>query len=163
MALALAGDPELLFLDEPTTGFDPSARRQAWETVRSLAGLGKTVFLTTHFMDEAQTLANRVAIIARGQIVAIGSPNTLGARGSQATVVRFSLPDGVVPPEAIGMKPMQGGAWQVETEAPTSLLHDVTGWAVGAGVELIGLEVSRPSLEDVYLALTREEAEEGAA
>ena len=163
MALALAGDPELLFLDEPTTGFDPSARRQAWETVRSLAGLGKTVFLTTHFMDEAQTLANRVAIIARGQIVATGSPNTLGARGSQATVIRFSLPNGVVPPEALGMKPMQGGAWQVETEAPTRLLHELTGWAVGAGVQLIGLEVSRPSLEDVYLALTSEEAEEGAA
>jgi ABC-2 type transport system ATP-binding protein len=162
VALALAGDPELLFLDEPTTGFDPSARRQAWETVRSLAGLGKTVFLTTHFMDEAQTLADRVAIIARGEIVAIGSPNTLGARGSQATVIRFSLPDGVVPPEALGVRPLAGG-WQVETEDPTRLLHELTGWAVSAGAELIGLEVARPSLEDVYLALTSEEAEEGAA
>ena len=163
MALALAGDPELLFLDEPTTGFDPSARRQAWETVRSLAGLGKTVFLTTHFMDEAQTLANRVAIIARGQIVATGSPNSLGARGSQATVIRFSLPNGAVPPEALALKPMQGAAWQVETEAPTRVLHELTGWALGAGLELSGLEVSRPSLEDVYLALTSEDAEEGAA
>jgi ABC-2 type transport system ATP-binding protein len=162
VALALAGDPELLFLDEPTTGFDPSARRQAWETVRSLAGLGKTVFLTTHFMDEAQTLADRVAIIARGEIVAIGSPNTLGARGSQATVIRFSLPDGVVPPEALGVRPLAGG-WQVETEDPTRLLHELTGWVVSAGAELIGLEVARPSLEDVYLALTSEEAEEGAA
>jgi ABC-2 type transport system ATP-binding protein len=163
MALALAGDPELLFLDEPTTGFDPSARRQAWETVRSLAGLGKTIFLTTHFMDEAQTLANRVAIIAHGQIVATGSPNTLGARGSQATVIRFSLPGDVVPPEALAIKRQQGGAWQIETEGPTRVLHELTGWAVSAGVELIGLEVSRPSLEDVYLALTSEEAEEGAA
>jgi len=121
------------------------------------------VFLTTHFMDESQTLANRVAIITRGEIVAIGSPNTLGARGSQATIVRFSLPEGVVPPEVLGMEPMQTGAWQVESQTPTQLLHDLTGWAVGAGVELIGLEVSRPSLEDVYLALTSEHAEEGAA
>ena len=114
-------------------------------------------------MDEAQTLANRVAIIARGQIVATGSPNSLGARGSQATVIRFSLPNGAVPPEALGLKPMQGAAWQVETEAPTRVLHELTGWALGAGLELSGLEVSRPSLEDVYLALTSEHAEEGAA
>ena len=163
VALALAGDPELLFLDEPTTGFDPSARRQAWDTVRSLAGLGKTVFLTTHFMDEAQALADRVAIIARGQIVALGSPNTLGARGSQATVIRFSLPDGVVPAEELGITRVSGGAWQVETTEPTRVLHELTGWAVNAQVELIGLEVSRPSLEDVYLALTSEEDHEGAA
>ena len=163
VALALAGDPELLFLDEPTTGFDPSARRQAWDTVRSLAGLGKTVFLTTHFMDEAQALADRVAIIARGQIVALGSPNTLGARGSQATVIRFSLPDGVVPAEELGITRVSGGAWQVETTEPTRVLHELTGWAVNAQVELIGLEVSRPSLEDVYLALTSEEDQEGAA
>ena len=163
VALALAGDPELLFLDEPTTGFDPSARRQAWGTVRSLAGLGKTVFLTTHFMDEAQALADRVAIIARGQIVALGSPNTLGARGSQATVIRFSLPDGVVPAEELGITRVSGGAWQVETTEPTRVLHELTGWAVNAQVELIGLEVSRPSLEDVYLALTSEEDQAGAA
>ena len=163
VALALAGDPELLFLDEPTTGFDPSARRQAWDTVRSLAGLGKTVFLTTHFMDEAQALADRVAIIARGQIVALGSPNTLGARGSQATVIRFSLPDGVVPAEELGITRVSGGAWQVETTEPTRVLHELTGWAVNAQVELVGLEVSRPSLEDVYLALTSEEDQEGAA
>ena len=163
VALALAGDPELLFLDEPTTGFDPSARRQAWDTVRSLAGLGKTVFLTTHFMDEAQALADRVAIIARGQIVALGSPNTLGARGSQATVIRFSLPDGVVPAEELGITRVSGGAWQVETTEPTRVLHELTGWAVNAQVELIGLEVSRPSLEDVYLTLTSEEDQEGAA
>ena len=163
VALALAGDPELLFLDEPTTGFDPSARRQAWGTVRSLAGLGKTVFLTTHFMDEAQALADRVAIIARGQIVALGSPNTLGARGSQATVIRFSLPDGVVPAEELGITRVSGGAWQVETTEPTRVLHELTGWAVNAQVELVGLEVSRPSLEDVYLALTSEEDQEGAA
>jgi len=162
VALALSGDPELLFLDEPTTGFDPSARRQAWETVRSLAGLGKTVFLTTHFMDEAQALAKRVAIIAGGRIVATGSPDTLGARGSQATVIRFSLPDGVVPPEALGIKPMAGGSWHLETQTPTRVLHELTGWAVAADVELKAFEVSRPSLEDVYLALTSQEAEAGA-
>jgi ABC-2 type transport system ATP-binding protein len=163
LALALAGDPELLFLDEPTTGFDPSARRQAWETIRALAALGKTVFLTTHFMDEAQALADRVAIIARGEIVASGSPNTLGARGSQASVVHFGLPEGAAPPDAIGARRAAGGAWRLETETPTRSLYDLTGWALAAGVELIGLEVSRPSLEDVYLELTREEPEEGAA
>ena len=163
LALALAGDPELLFLDEPTTGFDPSARRQAWETIRALAALGKTVFLTTHFMDEAQSLANRVAIIARGEIVAIGSPNTLGARGSSSTLITFGLPDGVALPGAIGAQPEASGSWRLETETPTRALHDLTGWAMGAGVELIGLEVSRPSLEDVYLELTSEEPEEGAA
>ena len=163
LALALAGDPELLFLDEPTTGFDPSARRQAWETVRSLAGLGKTIFLTTHFMDEAQALADQVAIIARGEIVASGSPDTLGARGSSATVIRFGLPDGMVPPESLGRRSAASGAWQFETDTPTHVLHKLTGWAVAAGIELIGLEVARPSLEDVYLELTSEEAEEGVA
>jgi ABC-2 type transport system ATP-binding protein len=163
LALALAGDPELLFLDEPTTGFDPSARRQAWETIRALAALGKTVFLTTHFMDEAQVLADRVAIIAHGQIVASGSPNTLGARGSQASLVRFALPDGAAPPSAFATQQTAGGAWQLETQSPTLTLHELTGWALEAGQELIGLEVSRPSLEDVYLELTKEEAEEGAA
>jgi ABC-2 type transport system ATP-binding protein len=163
LALALAGDPELLFLDEPTTGFDPSARRQAWETIRALAALGKTVFLTTHFMDEAQVLADRVAIIARGEIVASGSPNTLGARGSQASLVRFALPDGAAPPTAFAVRQTAGGSWQLETQSPTQTLHELTGWALEAGQELIGLEVSRPSLEDVYLELTREEAEEGAA
>jgi ABC-2 type transport system ATP-binding protein len=163
LALALAGDPELLFLDEPTTGFDPSARRQAWETIRALAALGKTVFLTTHFMDEAQVLADRVAIIARGEIVASGSPNTLGARGSQASLVRFALPDGAAPPSAFAARQTAGGAWQLESQSPTQTLHDLTGWALEAGQELVGLEVSRPSLEDVYLELTKEEAEEGAA
>ena len=162
LALALIGDPELLFLDEPTSGFDPSARRQAWGTVRALIDLGKTVFLTTHFMDEAQALADRVAIIARGEIVATGSPNTLGARGSQATVVRFGLPEGTQPPSGVGAALGAGGIWRLESDAPTRTLHELTTWAVGAGIELIGLEVARPSLEDVYLELTRQAAEEVA-
>lgn len=155
VGLALIGDPELLFLDEPTSGFDPSARRQAWSTIRGLIGLGKTVFLTTHFMDEAQALADRVAIIARGEIVASGSPHTLGARGSDASVVRFGLPDGVRPPDSLGAELTAAGTWQLQTTAPTRTLHELTGWAIDAGTELIGLEVSRPSLEDVYLELTR--------
>jgi ABC-2 type transport system ATP-binding protein len=162
LALALIGDPELLFLDEPTSGFDPSARRQAWGTVRALIDLGKTVFLTTHFMDEAQALADRVAIIARGEIVATGSPNTVGARASQATIVRFGLPDGAQLPSDLSGKLGAGGIWRLETEAPTRTLHDLTAWAVGAGIELIGLEVSRPSLEDVYLELTRQAEQEVA-
>ncbi len=163
LALALVGDPELLFLDEPTTGFDPSARRQAWETVRTLTGLGKTILLTTHFMDEAENLARRVAVLNRGEIVALGSPEKLGARDSQASVIRFSLPDGIEPPAELGLRRAGGGsAWQLETDAPTRLLHEVTGWAVAHEVELIGLKVSRPSLEDVYLELTREAEAETA-
>jgi len=157
LAVALAGDPELLFLDEPTTGFDPSARRQAWETVRALTGLGKTILLTTHFMDEAETLAHRVAIINRGEIVASGSPETLGARGLEASVIRFGLPAGVEPPASLGLRRAGPGAtWELDSSSPTRALHELTGWAVAGGIELIGLEVSRPSLEDVYLELTRE-------
>jgi ABC-2 type transport system ATP-binding protein len=164
LALALVGDPELLFLDEPTTGFDPSARRQAWDVIRALAGMGKTIFLTTHFMDEAQALAGRVAIIARGEIVAEGSPDRLGARGSEASRIAFRLADGAVPPAEIGAQPAAAGTWRIETTTPTRTLHELTGWAIGAGVELAGLEVTRPSLEDVYLELTREaEAETAAA
>jgi len=166
LALALIGDPELLFLDEPTTGFDPSARRAAWETIRALVALGKTVFLTTHFMDEAQALANRVAIIAGGRIVAEGTPDSIGARASDRSVIRFGLSADVTPPEVLGASRATGESWQMETEDPTRALHALTGWAVERGIELARLEVSRPSLEDVYLALTggeaasRDEAEE---
>jgi ABC-2 type transport system ATP-binding protein len=154
LALGLVGDPELLFLDEPTTGFDPSARRGAWEIVRTLAGLGKTIFLTTHFMDEAQALADRVAIIAAGQIVASGTPDSIGARASNAAIIRFGLADGATPPAELGPVRGNGGSWQIETETPTRILHELTGWAVGQELELDRLEVRRPSLEDVYLELT---------
>jgi ABC-2 type transport system ATP-binding protein len=155
LAVALAGDPELLFLDEPTTGFDPSARRAAWDVVRDLAGLGKTVFLTTHYMDEAQALANRVAIISGGQIVARGTPDTLGARDAGTSRIRFALPAGEELPDRFGAGRTATG-YELETNEPTRLLHDLTTWALSADLDLRALEVSRPSLEDVYLTLTGE-------
>jgi len=154
LALALVGDPDLLFLDEPTTGFDPSARRAAWETVRSLTALGKTIFLTTHFMDEAQALADTVAIIARGEIVARGTPDSIGARASGDAMIRFALPDATTPPDELGATRTAAGLWQIETSDPTRTLHRLTGWAVEQQIELARLEVTRPSLEDVYLELT---------
>jgi ABC-2 type transport system ATP-binding protein len=140
LALALVGDPELVFLDEPTTGFDPSARRAAWETIRSLRDLGKTVLLTTHYLDEAQALADRVAIVKDGTVLAEGSPGQLGT-GARYWV-RYRLAGGEVV--------------ERETDDPTALLHDVTGAALARGERLEDLSVSRPSLEDVYLELTGE-------
>jgi len=155
LAVALAGDPELLFLDEPTTGFDPSARRQAWETVKGLTALGKTIVLTTHFMDEARALADRLAIIVEGRIIAEGTAAELIGAVSHATTISFSLDDGVVPPGELRLRP-SGSGWELETDEPTAVLHRLTGWAIGAGVALRHLEVSRRSLEDVYLQLTAE-------
>jgi ABC-2 type transport system ATP-binding protein len=160
LAVAIVGDPELLFLDEPTTGFDPSARRQAWDTLRGLTQLGKTIFLTTHFMDEAQALADRVAVMADGRIVATGTVDELIAGGEQVTRIRFRLPDGVVPPEAMGAR-REGSVWILETPAPTRALHELTSWALGAAVELGDLDVSRRSLEDRYLELTGAAPERG--
>jgi ABC-2 type transport system ATP-binding protein len=147
VGMALVGDPELLFLDEPTTGFDPSARRQAWETIAGLRDLGKTVFLTTHYMDEAQQLADRVAIIARGEIVAGGTPAELGDRDSQATTISYRGPEGEV---------------SLATKTPAQTLNELTGRALAEGFELEGLEVKRPTLEDVYLELTEEPTGEPA-
>jgi len=158
LAVAIAGDPELLFLDEPTTGFDPSARRQAWKTLRGLTRLGKTIFLTTHFMDEAEALADRVAVMADGRIVATGTVDDLIRTGASGARVRFRLPDGVVPPEGLGARP-DGSIWRLETTAPTRTLHELTSWAVDASVELADLEVSRRSLEEIYLELTGGEPE----
>ena len=160
LAVALAGDPELLFLDEPTTGFDPSARRQAWDTIRGLTALGKTIVLTTHFMDEAQALADRVAIMAEGRIVATGTPQELIGGTSTATTVTFRLEDGVTPPRDLGLHRDSGG-WELRTDDPSPTLHRLTGWALEEGVVLRDLEVTRRSLEDVYLELTapRERAE----
>ena len=155
LAVALAGDPELLFLDEPTTGFDPSARRQAWETVRELTRLGKTILLTTHFMDEAQVLADRLAIINGGVIVATGTPDELIGAASTTTRIRFRLPDATAPPARLGAE-RDGEAWEIVADAPTRTLHELSGWALESGVELGDLEVGRRSLEDVYLQLTAE-------
>jgi ABC-2 type transport system ATP-binding protein len=156
VAVALAGDPDLLFLDEPTTGFDPSARRNAWEVVKNLTALGKTVFLTTHYMDEAQYLAKEVAIIVGGLIVAQGPPGTLAGRDTAATIIRFRLREGspALPPNLQAAATGTGGTVEVRTADPTRALHDLTGWALDAGASLDGLEVSRPSLEDVYLEIT---------
>ena len=154
VAVALAGDPELLFLDEPTTGFDPSARRNAWQVVKNLADLGKTVFLTTHFMDEAQYLAKQVAVIAGGIIVAEGAPDTLAGRGDAPTTVRFRLPAGTSEPPPVEGAKIADGVVELSTHDPTRTLHGLTGWALERNVVLDGLEVTRPSLEDIYLEIT---------
>ena len=154
MAIALSGDPELLFLDEPTTGFDPAARREAWEVVKNLASLGKTVLLTTHFMDEAQYLAERVVVIANGRIVAEGTPATLGFRDQAKVLVRYRIPAGVVPPAGLGGPRSPEGFVEVSVEDAVTDVHRLLQWAIDDRVDLDGLEVTRPSLEDVYLALT---------
>ena len=154
VAVALAGDPDLLFLDEPTTGFDPNARRNAWEIVKSLTALGKTVFLTTHFMDEAQYLANRVAVISHGEIVAEGPPDTLAGRDTMRARIRFRVSgDGATPPD-LGQIKLDDGSFEIRAEDPRKPVHELTGWALDAGIDFEVLEVSRPSLEDVYLDIT---------
>jgi ABC-2 type transport system ATP-binding protein len=154
VGVALVGDPQLLFLDEPTTGFDPSARREAWLVVKDLAALGKTVLLTTHYMDEAQFLADRVAVIAGGHIVAEGTPASIGGRDRAITRVSFRLPPGVTLPDQIGAVAGTDGHWELVADELTATLYRLTGWAVQQGVELEELSVVRPSLEDVYLQLT---------
>ena len=153
LAIALAGDPEILFLDEPTTGFDPSARRQAWETLRGMAALGKTIFLTTHFMDEAHALADRLAIIVGGRIIASGTADELIGAAGRASRIRFRVAGGAPPPADLHATG-DGSAWEVVTDQPTGALHRLTGWALASDVELVDLEVARASLEDVYLELT---------
>jgi ABC-2 type transport system ATP-binding protein len=164
VAIALAGDPRLLFLDEPTTGFDPGARRGAWEVIKNLAALGKTIFLTSHAMDEVEYLADRVAIIAAGRIVAEGTPSTLAGRQTAATMVKFQLPaQGPELPEQLRHgATIEGANVEVATTDPTRTLFDLTSWAIQAHVSLDGLEVARPSLEDVYLEITQDVAAEVA-
>jgi ABC-2 type transport system ATP-binding protein len=143
LGLALVGDPELIFLDEPTTGFDPRARRQAWETIRGLRGLGKTILLTTHYLDEAEQLADRVAVLAQGRIVASGTPAELTG-SAPATEIRYRE---------------NGREVVLETDEPTRVLHDLTARALAEQRELEGLQVRRPSLEEVYLSLTEDEGD----
>jgi ABC-2 type transport system ATP-binding protein len=156
MAVALAGDPDLLFLDEPTSGFDPSARREAWHVVKSLAALGKTILLTTHYMDEAQYLADRVAVIAAGQIVAEGPPATLADRDLAAARIRYRTPDGASPPDGLTWTLAPNGFTEIASADVVADLHRLTGWALTNAITLDGLEVTRPTLEDVYLQLTDE-------
>jgi len=154
VGVALVGDPELLFLDEPTTGFDPSARREAWQVVKSLAGLGKTVLLTTHYMDEAQFLADRVAVIAAGRIVAEGPPSSIGGRDRAFSRVSFRLAPGIAPPDDLQYDFSPDGRVELVAENLTAILYRLTSWAVEGGIELEELSVLRPTLEDVYLELT---------
>jgi ABC-2 type transport system ATP-binding protein len=161
LALGVVGDPELLFLDEPTTGFDPSARRRAWELIGSLRETGTTVLLTTHYMEEAEVLADRVAVMAEGRLIAEDSPDRLVARAAKA-VVRFELAEGAADVPAIGKRRrVVGDTVEIESADPTADLRELTGWALAHGVELRGLELSRPSLEDVYLDLTDPGADRG--
>jgi ABC-2 type transport system ATP-binding protein len=160
LALGICGDPELVFLDEPTTGFDPAARRQSWELIESLRALGKTILLTTHYMDEAQHLADRVVVIAGGRIIAEGTPDSLGRGTADAALVSFRVPAGVdagdmpLPDDA----DRRNGTVSFRTATPTGDLAPLLSWAAVRGAELEALSVSRPSLEDVYLQLTQETA-----
>jgi ABC-2 type transport system ATP-binding protein len=183
LALGLVGDPDLLFLDEPTTGFDPSARRKAWGLVENLRALGKTILLTTHYMDEAQHLADRVAVIAKGKLIALGTPDQLNAQQGDDAVMSFRLPAGVavadlpdlgpgVQPvraatlrdsvaarsgsEPVGPEQADGAQITMSTDSPTATLATLTAWAAERGVELESLQLARPTLEDTYLRLVGE-------
>ena len=158
-ALAMIGDPELIFLDEPTTGFDPSARRAAWEVVAGLRTLGKTIFLTTHYMDEAEYLADRITVLSAGQIVAEGTPRTLGGRDQMTSAISFTLPAGLAARDlSAGLSPLAepgpAGLTVVHSESPLVHLQMLGNWALGRGFDLPDLDVHRPTLEEVYLSLT---------
>lgn len=168
LALGLVGDPELIFLDEPTTGFDPAARRRSWGLIENLTSLGRTVILTTHYLDEAEHLADRVAVLARGQILASGTPAELRASVAGTTLIRFVMPE-VADPVVSLLEPLTGSATsrgrevEISTTAPTADLAHVTGWADRRGIELQGLSVVSPSLEDTYLRLIGEDAKQTVA
>jgi ABC-2 type transport system ATP-binding protein len=161
VGLGLIGDPDLLFLDEPTTGFDPSARHTAWAMIAGLRELGKTIFLTTHYMDEAEALADRIAIIVDGRIIAEGTPETLGGRDQAASRITFSLPsDAAVDtlPAMVRQSMIESSESYVSlsTSSPAPVLHELSAWALERGYDLVDIDVRRPSLEDIYLKLTRE-------
>ena len=162
LALALVGDPDLLFLDEPTIGFDPAARHGAWEIIERLRGLGRTIVLTSHYMDEVQYLADRAAVITGGRIVAEGPPSSLGGPGLSETRISFSLPPGVwgaaLPPELQALGEESDGRIVIRTLDPTHMMLELCRWAEANGRRLDDLQVTRPSLEDVYLRLTEESA-----
>jgi len=166
VALALIGNPDIIFLDEPTTGFDPSARRAAWQVIDGLRQLGKTIFLTTHFMDEAENLADRIAVIVSGKVIAEGTPRTLGGRDRMAAVARFTLPAGVttsdLPAELQALAQADAaGLVSFRSEHPLRQIGVLAAWSSAAGVEIADLEVHRPTLEDVYLELTDSGAASG--
>lgn len=157
VGLALIGDPELIFLDEPTTGFDPDARREAWRVIASMRELGKTILLTTHYMEEAQELADEIAVFAGGRIVARGKPDQIGGREQLPSRIEFTLPARFAPsdlPPDFRSAAGDGGRVAIETTDPTRSVHELTTWALDRGAQLDDLSVTRPSLEDVYLQLT---------
>jgi ABC-2 type transport system ATP-binding protein len=155
LGLGIVGNPELLVLDEPTTGFDPSARRDAWELIRSMTGGGTTVILTTHYMEEAEALADRVAVINAGRIVAEGTPESLGGRDVGETTIRLRLPPGIVLPDLSVPAVVSGtGAVEIRTDREIEVLAGLTSWALREKVAVTGLSVERLTLEDVYLSLT---------
>ena len=155
VALALIGDPDLIFLDEPTTGFDPAARRASWEVISGLRALGSTILLTTHYMEEAERLADRIAVMRDGVIVATGTPATLGGRNRATGTIAFTLPVGVELDElAPGASLDEEHRVVMSSAAPMADLHELTGRALALGLELADIEVRRPTLEDVYLELT---------
>jgi len=158
VALALVGDPELVFLDEPTTGFDPSARRAAWDMIAGLQALGKTIFLTTHYMDEAEHLADRICVLAGGEIVGEGTPQSLGGRESAPSEISFTLPSGVTQSELPAALPAlmleNHDRVELRTDTPVDALSTLCAWAKDHGHDLADLEVHRPTLEDIYLRLT---------
>jgi ABC-2 type transport system ATP-binding protein len=154
LALGIVGDPDLIFLDEPTTGFDPSARRKAWKVIDNLRSLGKTILLTTHYMDEAQNLSDRLAVISQGVIVAQGTPETLGDRQLSATRISFAKPDDRPLPFSAAV---EDGLVVLQSKNPVQDLHRLTSWAIENGIEIRDIEVTKPSLEDVYLSLTGDE------
>ncbi|WP_372594883.1 ABC transporter ATP-binding protein [Actinotalea sp.] len=159
LALGIVGDPQMLFLDEPTTGFDPSARRRAWELIDRLRDLGTTILLTTHYLDEAQHLADRVVVIDHGTVIASGTPEALAASAGASTVISFRVPEGVTTadlPEVGTDLRVAGTTVEVRTPDATRDIHLLTGWAVGRSLSLDGLTLTRPSLEDVYLDLVGE-------
>jgi ABC-2 type transport system ATP-binding protein len=163
VAIALVGNPELLFLDEPTTGFDPSARHEAWEVIKNLATLGMTVLLTTHYMDEAQFLADRVAVMVAGRIVAEGPPSTLGERNLANARIRYRPPAGATPPDGLFAPPGPDGYTEITPDDVVQALHELTGWAIDHGASLGDLEVRRQSLEDIYLSLTAAPSEDSGS
>jgi ABC-2 type transport system ATP-binding protein len=160
VGLGVVGHPELLFLDEPTTGLDPSGRRDSWDLIRRLAAAGTTVLLTTHYMDEVEALADRVAVLSNGEIAASGTPISIGGRDSGAVTIRFMLPEGVVESDIpAGVTSVNDGLVQIVTEDELRVLHSLTGWALEHGYVLVGLAVVRVTLEDIYLRLTRDALE----
>jgi len=165
LALALAGHPEVVFLDEPTTGFDPEARRRSWDLIESLRDLGTSIVLTSHYMDEVERLADRVAVIARGELIACAPPSEL-SHGPKYVRVSFRLPSSVAPSEIPDFELLDAEVFDstvaLHTLAPTAALHALTTWSLRRGIELEDLTVMRPSLEDVYLALTDHDPGEDA-